>query len=165
MASSIPIQLTPFQNGDYESYRLLTKNPRVMEMITGRALSGMESITHFELLLQQNDVKAGFGNFKITRQDTGDFIGLAKLVLEDKASRQAEIGFMLLEKYWGKGIASVVTRQMIEFCRSQSDLLRLKAILDPLNKASRRILVKEGFVSEFLGEIDGLPGEVMSLVL
>ena len=165
MTASIPFTFAPFRAEDYPEYRQLTSNPGIMEMITGRALEETESRTHFDRVLQQNQIAPGFGNFKLMRQSDQAFIGLAKLVLNQPGDREAEIGFMLLEPYWGKGIASEATRQLLAFARSRKNLLNVKAILDPLNKASRKILVQEGFVSEFVGEIDGLPGEVMNLVL
>jgi len=165
MGSSIAFSFVPFREEDYTDYRSLTSSPRVMEMISGRALNENESRARFERALQQNQIAPGFGNFKIISDTDNAFIGLAKLVLAQEEDREVEIGFMLREPYWGKGIASEATRRLIDFARSKPQLLSVKAILDPLNKASRKILVAEGFVSEFVGEIDGLPGEVMNLVL
>lgn len=165
MAASITFKFIPFDQGDYSDYRLLTSNARVMEMISGHPLEETESRTQYDRLLQQNQVLSGFGNFKIIDEQDNTFIGLAKLVLSQKEDKEVEIGFMLLEPYWGKGIATAATRQLIEFARSKKELLRVRAILDPQNKASRKILVREGFVSEFVGDIDGMPGEIMNLVL
>lgn len=165
MTESIPFTLEPFCQSDYADYRSLTENPRVMEMVTGRALSEPESLARFENMLQQNKVAAGYGNFKILNQQSGEFMGLAKLVIEHPEDKEVEIGFILSEKYQRKGIASAATRQLIAFARQQKTVLRVKAILDPNNKASKKILLREGFVSQSVGDIDGLPGEVMVLVL
>lgn len=165
MPASVPFILVPFSETDYVHYRALTGNPEVMKMISGRALDEAESRAHFDRALQQNQIMTGFGNFKIIDAQNKAFIGLAKLVIADPEDKEVEIGFMLMEPYWGQGVASAATRQLIEFARTRPQLLRIKAILDPQNKASRKILVREGFVSEFVGEIDGLPGEVMDLVL
>lgn len=165
METAIPFMLVPFKEQDYADYRALTSNPKIMEMITGRPLSEQESRSHFDRLLQQNQVAKGFGNFRIISEENNAFMGLAKLVRQQLEDKEVEIGFLLMEQFQGKGIASAATRQLIDFARKDRSLLRVKAILDPLNSASRKILVREGFVSEFVGEIDGLPGEVMSLVL
>lgn len=165
MAASIAFTLVPFRAEDYADYRSLTSNARIMEKITGRPLEQTESRAHFERILQQNQVAPGFGNFRIVNEDNNEFVGLAKMVLQQAEDKEVEIGFMLLENYWGQGIASAATGKLIDFARSQPQLLRVRAILDPQNKASRKILVQAGFVSDFVGEIDGLPGEVMHLVL
>jgi len=44
--------------------------------------------------------------------------------------------------------------------KSDPELNRIYAIIDPDNTASRKILLKNGFVSEEVGKIDGLPSEV-----
>jgi hypothetical protein len=38
-----------------------------------------------------------------------------------------------------------------------------KAIIDPNNIPSRKILMNVGFTSEFIGDMDGLPGEILNL--
>jgi len=165
MAAAVCFTLVPFKKDDYQDFRALTQSDSVMEMITGGALSEAESQAHFEKILQQNQVAPGFGNFRIIDIDNNAFIGLAKLVMETAADKEVEIGFMLTAPYQGQGIATEATRRLIEVASAQKNLTRVKAILDPQNKASRKILISQGFVSEFVGEIDGLPGEVMSLVL
>ena len=165
MKTTIPFTLTLFTSQDYADYRSLTSSPQIMEMITGAPLSEQESVAHFDRILQQNEVAANFGNFKIIHRDTGEFMGLAKIVMEQPGDTEVEIGFMLRERFQHKGIASAATHQLIDFVRGQKSIIRIKAVLDPLNKASRRILVNEGFVSEFVGEPDGVPLEIMSLTL
>ncbi|OTW77740.1 GNAT family acetyltransferase [Bacillus thuringiensis serovar sumiyoshiensis] len=44
----------------------------------------------------------------------------------------------------------------------QTDVNVLKAIIDPNNIPSRKILLSVGFTSEKVREIDGLPGEILS---
>lgn len=163
--ASASFRLEHFTQADFADYLRLTGDDTVMSMITGRALDEVESRTNFDRILQQNKVNPKFGNFKILQAGTDEFIGLAKLVLLNSSDSEVEIGFMLLPKFWGKGIASSATKQLIEVAKSEQQLQKIKAVLDPQNKASRKILVNQGFVSEFLGEIDDLPGEVMQLLL
>lgn len=158
-------RLEHFTQADFADYLRLTGDDTVMSMITGRALDETESRTNFDRILQQNKVNPTFGNFKILDAGTDEFIGLAKLVILNSTDSEVEIGFMLLPEFWGKGIASSATKQLIEVAKSEPQLQKIKAVLDPQNKASRKILVNQGFVSEFLGEMDDLPGEVMQLLL
>ena len=44
----------------------------------------------------------------------------------------------------------------------QTDIKVLKAIIDPNNIPSRKILINIGFTYEKVCEIDGLPGEILS---
>ena len=73
----------------------------------------------------------------------------------------AELGYMLLPKYWGKGYGSRIAEALI-YMAEKTKVRRLTAIIDPNNIPSRKILIKHGFHSEKLCEINGLPGEILS---
>ena len=83
------------------------------------------------------------------------------IVLIQKQSNEAEIGYMILPKYWGRGYGTGVANQLIEIA-SLLGLEKIQAIIDPENVASRKILSNQGFISEIVCEIDGLPGEILS---
>lgn len=68
---------------------------------------------------------------------------------------------MLKPEYWGKGYGGQIAKVLIERAL-KLELKTLKAIIDPDNIASRKILIKRGFVSEKIGKFDGLPGEILS---
>ncbi|MDV2887909.1 GNAT family N-acetyltransferase, partial [Alkalihalophilus pseudofirmus] len=86
------------------------------------------------------------------------------LTLNENKIEEAEIGYMILPKYWGKGYGSTIAKQLIESAK-QTNLNILKAIIDPKNIPSRKILIKQGFSSEKVCEIDGLPGEILARFL
>jgi Acetyltransferases, including N-acetylases of ribosomal proteins len=69
-------------------------------------------------------------------------------LLEDVQRKTAEIGFWLGEEYWGKGIATEVCRQLIVFAFTYYDIIRLEAEVASPNKASVRVLKKNGFKRE-----------------
>lgn len=165
MASSITYRLDKVRDEDYDLYFQLVGNAEVMAMITDRPFETQEAQAGFEKLLEQNKVLADFGHFKISATATGAFMGFAKLVVDHKEGHEAEIGFMLLPQFWGHGIAGSATEELIASAKSMRTIRKIKAVLDPQNKASRKILVDNGFVSESLGEIDGLPEEVMYLLI
>lgn len=83
------------------------------------------------------------------------------LILNEEKKDEAEIGYMLLPKYWGKGFGSKIADVLIEKAK-QTSVKRLTAVIDPNNIPSRNILIKRGFRSEKICEIDGLPGEILS---
>jgi len=92
-------------------------------------------------------------------------LSVAKIEIKAKDDQEAEIGYMILPKFWGKGIASKVGKQLIEIAKSQEEINRLFAIIDPKNLPSRKILINNGFVSKEFKDFDGLPGEVLELTL
>ncbi|XP_050892626.1 uncharacterized protein LOC127098159 [Lathyrus oleraceus] len=63
--------------------------------------------------------------------------------------RSAELGYALSSKYWSKGIATLVVKQVIEVAFKEfSYLERLESRVDVENVASQRVLEKAGFQRE-----------------
>lgn len=159
------IILTKFTESDFTNYFKLVNNEKVMEMITERAIELEEAKKDFEKLIENNRLTPSFGNFKILNEDTNEFLGLAKLKITEANTTEAELGYILLPKYWGKGIASTVGRRLIEIGKKQNSLKRIFAIIDPKNIPSRKVLTNNGFYSKEFKDFDGLPGEILELNL
>ena len=155
------IKLEKFTELDFAVYFELVKNIKVMQMITERALTLEEAHTEFAKILSKNTYDVALGNYKILDAQTNDFIGLAKLELDRPTATTAELGYMLLPEYWGKGIASQVVTFLIEHAKQQAYLKDLMAIIDPENIASRKILINNGFHSQEFKDFDGLAGEIL----
>lgn len=156
------IYIEKFTSDDFEKYYSLISDEGVMAMITERAILIEEAKIYYDLLLKNNAQHESFGNFKVFQKETGDFIGLAKLAIEDNNLEEAELGYMLLPEYCGKGYGSEIAKLMLEKAINEKSLKKIVAIIDPNNKASRKILLNNEFVSEKVCEIDGLPGEILS---
>ncbi len=159
------IDLELFEVDDFKFYFSLVNNENVMEMITERAVPLEEAEADFAKLIKNNALDFHFGSFKILDRTTGDFIGLAKLEIEELGSVKAELGYMLLPVYWGKGIGSQVAKILIEKAYLQKHLQKLVAIIDPKNSPSRKILINNGFESVSFEDFDGLAGEILELKL
>jgi ribosomal-protein-alanine N-acetyltransferase len=147
---------------DFSDYYLLVSNEQVMAMVTERAIPLAEATATFEDLLKQNEKYPAFGRFKIFDAATDQFIGLGKLELSETIATEAELGYLLLPEYWGKGFGTEIANHFMALAASTPFLNRITAIIDPANLASRSILIRQGFISEFLGEIEGLPGEILA---
>ncbi|RLJ97893.1 GNAT family N-acetyltransferase [Tenacibaculum discolor] len=159
------IILTKFTESDFTNYFKLVNNEKVMEMITERAIELEEAKKDFEKLIENNRLTPSFGNCKILNEDTNEFLGLAKLKITEANTTEAELGYILLPKYWGKGIASTVGRRLIEIGKKQNSLKRIFAIINPKNIPSRKVLTNNGFYSKEFKDFDGLPGEILELNL
>ena len=57
-----------------------------------------------------------------------------------------EIGYGLLEEYWGKGYATEAVKAMTEWASFRNGVKRIEAETEENNTASRRVLEKSGFV-------------------
>ena len=161
----INIKLEKFTENDFALYFELVNNEKVMEMITERAIEKDEAKTNFNKLIQNNKLKENFGNFKIIETKNNEFVGLAKLEIKNSVDNEAELGYMVLPKYWGKGIAGKVGKQLIESVQKENQIERLFAIIDPKNLPSKKNLINNGFESKEFKDFDGLPGEILELKL
>lgn len=71
-------------------------------------------------------------------------IGFNKIIQGHKA----EMGYWLGRKYWGKGLMTEVVKYASRYAFKAFKLRRLQAYTFPLNKASMRVLKKNGFKFE-----------------
>lgn len=150
---------------DFPLHYKLVSNAKVMKMINGKPMNLVEAKEKYEQILRSNDVHPAFGYFKITDTQTGNFIGVAKLEIKEKESIEAELGYLILPEFWGKGIGSKIAGRLLGIAKSEGLLKKVFAIIDPQNIASRKILEKNGFQSKEFKDFDGLPGELLDLEL
>ncbi len=155
------LKLLKFQEDDFDSYYSLVSNDNVMAQITERAIPYDEAKTNFQKLIRRNEKYSKFGSYKIYNCLNEVFVGLGHLTLNEDQISEAEIGYMLLPEYWGKGYGTETAKKLIEIA-NQLDLMLITAIIDPENIPSRKILSNLGFVSQEFCEIDGLPGEILT---
>ena len=134
-----------------------------MRLITGRAYNKSEATARFEEVININSNNIETGYFKVILKSTGEPVGIAKIILTK--DDEAEIGYVILPDFWGKGFGSEISMKLVELSKSLQEIKSLIAIIDPENHASKKILVKCGFLLEKEGLIDGLPGEIYRLNL
>ncbi len=158
-------KLEKFTENDFYLYFELVNDEKVMEMITERALDINEAKSDFEKIIDNNKLNKNFGNFKILDEYSNEYIGFAKLEIKTKEDKEAELGYMILPKYWGKGIAGKVGKYLIESAKKLKEIESIYAIIDPKNIPSRKILTNNGFESIEFRDFDGLPGEILGLKL
>ena len=66
----------------------------------------------------------------------------------DIHAKNAEMCYMLSEKYWGQGIMTEAVKLMVEYCFKTFDITRIFARPFGTNKSSQRVLEKAGFTLE-----------------
>ncbi len=66
----------------------------------------------------------------------------------DIMKKNAELGYWLGEKYWGKGIISKAIREIIPWAFNTYDITRIYARPFGSNMVSQKVLEKAGFVLE-----------------
>lgn len=151
----VNLQFIKFEKKDFSSYYQLVSNEMVMAQITERAIPLDEAKLNYQRIINRNAETDIFGTYKIVKNET--FVGLGHLT--GKTAEEAEIGYMLLPEYWGKRYGSEIASHLIKLAILTNTRI-VKAIIDPCNIASRKILLNQGFSSEKICEMDGLPAEI-----
>ncbi len=79
----------------------------------------------------------------------GHLAGSIGFTLKDDVYRMtAEIGYFIAEEFWGKGVATAAIGLMVDYIAKNFDIVRVYAEVFEYNKASMRVLEKNGFYLE-----------------
>ena len=155
------IHFMKFEEADFPKYYDLVSDIRVMRQITEYALAEEEAKEKFKKLLARNRSCAQLGSFQVLETSSQAFIGLAHLTIDEEHPSKAELGYMLLPQYWNQGYGTE-TMGLLMNRAAECHLTELTAMIDPDNVASRKLLIRHGFHSTYLGTMDGLSTEILS---
>lgn len=82
-----------------------------------------------------------------------EFVGTISVKNIDLVNKKADLGYWIGEQYWGRGIASESLKLAIDYAFSaELEMKRLCAYVFPENKASIRVLEKNGMNK--IGEVN-----------
>jgi ribosomal-protein-alanine N-acetyltransferase len=147
--------LRRWQDSDREPFAAMNADPRVMEFFpstltreeSDRLIDDIES--HFD--------NRGFGLFatelKSERALIG-FIGLHVASFQAHFTPCVEIGWRIATPYWGKGLATEGSREVIRFAFEWLRLESLVSFTVPENVASRRLMEKLGMTHDPAEDFD-----------
>lgn len=152
-----------FEAEDFDLYLKIVSSDEVMRFITGKAPNLEESKKRYERILAVNNQQPLGGFFKV--YERGNLVGLAKLENYEKELDTYEVGYLLLEEYWGMGYGTVVCKDLIQFARNNELASFVIALIHPENIASRTVLTKNGLESYFVGTENEVPTEKLRLKL
>lgn len=99
------------------------------------------------------NVVSGDGKNGIFRAISVDGIIVGSISVEMKSdvyAKDAEIGYMLLSEYYGKGITTEASLRICDIAFAELDIERLTGYVCSPNIASQKVLLKSGF------ELEGL---------
>jgi RimJ/RimL family protein N-acetyltransferase len=132
-------------------------------MVTGRPDIESEARKRLERMLLINQENPKIGLYKVSLRSNGNFVGHAKL--EGTKKNEAEIGYLLMPEFWGKGYGSEIAEKLVDQGKLINEIHNLIAIIDPENIASKRILEKQGFQWDYDGMYIGLPASYYKMKL
>ena len=134
---------------DAEAILALRSNDEVMKYIPRAYLKTKEDA--LELIAMFDDkIENGIGiNWGIYFLDEPEkLLGIIGHYRIKPEHFRAEVGYMLFPDHKGKGIVSEALKKVVEYGFNEMKLHSIEAILDPENKGSEKVLLKNGFVKE-----------------
>ncbi|CAN1516168.1 RimL Acetyltransferases, including N-acetylases of ribosomal proteins [Flavobacteriaceae bacterium] len=134
---------------DTEAILSLRSNDEVMKYIPRPYLKNKEDATAL-IAMFDDKIENGIGiNWGITYLDEPNkLIGIIGHYRIKPEHYRAEVGYMLFPDHKGKGIVSEALKKVVEYGFNEMKLHSIEAILDPENKGSEMVLIKNGFVKE-----------------
>lgn len=75
----------------------------------------------------------------------GEFCGLAEIYGYRASLFKASVGYRLLQRYWGRGIATEALGLMVKYLLEETDVKIITASTMVKNQASANVLKKNGF--------------------
>ena len=63
-------------------------------------------------ILRENGTNDYFGRYLIEEKKNGALVGVAKL---EAYGEEVEIGYRIMEEYWGKGVATEIAKALLVF--------------------------------------------------
>jgi RimJ/RimL family protein N-acetyltransferase len=158
---------TKFTADDYEDFRKLEIEPKVVKYISGEVGTEEKIKEVFERLLSISNKYEHLGFCRVLSKSDNSFMGLSKITAyENKVNpvlKMAEVGYSLLPEYWGKGIATEIVARLIEYAKELGDIYELTGGTHPDNTASIKVLTKQGFTFFDTGFFNKQPSVIYKL--
>ena len=78
------------------------------------------------------------------KENPEQVIGDISIVAMDENDSSCEIGYILGQNYWGRGMMTEALKAVLDFCFTQADFQKVRARYASLNPASGRVMEKAG---------------------
>lgn len=140
---------------DVDGMFALDSNAEVHKYLGNKTVASKEETIKIIESIRQQYLDFGIGRWAIIEKETNAFVGWSGLkFVTDTINNQQnyyDLGYRLLPKFWGQGIATESAIASIEFAFNQLNCSEIYGIADVDNAGSNKILKKVGlqFVESF----------------
>ena len=138
----------------------LDADPEVHQYLGNKPVTSKEQIVAVINFIRQQYIDNGIGRWAIIDKSTNNFIGWTGLKyvkeLTNNHVNYYDLGYRILKKNWGKGIATATAIASLNFAFEKLNADAVYAMADCKNDASNKILKKIGFncIEQF--DLDGI---------
>ncbi len=136
---------------DFSSFHEMQGNSRVMRYTTGMPMTQAENEEDLKRVISlYHKANNDYWVWGIVRKEDAQWIGTCALINNEK--NENEIGYRLLERFWGMGYGMEITHGLIDYCFNQLKVDALVAYVHQENIVSIKILEQSGF--RFMSEVE-----------
>jgi [ribosomal protein S5]-alanine N-acetyltransferase len=132
------------ESTDLDSLFAICGNDELMKYTDNGAISKELTKKWIEVSINNYATK-GYGMSAVIFKANMEFIGYCGLVYS-KDVNDNELIYAIKKEYWGRQLATEMAAQMVRFGFEKIKLKTIFASIDPNNLASKKILLKLGFV-------------------
>ena len=160
------LHLRRVEDSDVNEIFTLRSNKETMKYIPRPLVKTKEdALEHIALIDSKIENNEGI-NWAITLKNDPKLIGIIGHYRIKPEHYRAEIGYMLLPKYQGKGIITEAIKEVVKYGFEKMKFHSIEAVIDPENLISEKVLLKNGFVKEaHLKENECFEGRFLDTVI
>ena len=159
------LHLRPFTAADRDAIHAIYSDPVVMRHVghgPHRSTADTDAaLSAFRRTLERR----GISFLAVIERSTGRLIGDAGLYPLEGADDDIELGYTLARDAWGRGYATEAAQALVEHARTELDVARVVATVDPANDASKHVLEKVGMTASGGRTAYGRPHAVYAVEL
>lgn len=131
----------PFVEDDLKYLLQLDADPETMSFFPGGARTQEEIKNNIKKYINSYNEK-GYSVFMVFNTQSGEFIGRAGF--GDIESGEIEVGYIVLKKYWGKGYASTILKNLLQWAKNNIEKNKIIAFTPLDHIASEKVMQKAG---------------------
>jgi len=145
---------------DIDGLFILDSDPEVHRYLGNKPVTTKDQIVGVINFIRQQYIDNGIGRWAIIDKKTNGFIGWTGLKfvtdLTNNHKNYYDLGYRLIKKYWGQGIATETALASLEYAFDKLNADEVYAMADCENEGSNKILKKVGliFIEKF--DLDGI---------
>lgn len=145
---------------DIDGMFTLDNDPEVHKFLGCKTIATRAQALEVISFIRQQYVSKGIGRWAIIDKKNGEFIGWTGLKfvteLTNKHKNYYDLGYRLIKKYWGKGIATETAIASLQYSFDRLNANVVYAMADVENISSNKILKKLGFSHIENFDLDGV---------
>jgi ribosomal-protein-alanine N-acetyltransferase len=139
----------------------LDSDKDVHQYLGNKPIKTIEQSREIINMIRQQYLDNGIGRWAVVEKSTNNFLGWTgfKLIKEltNHHINYYDLGYRLIKKYWGKGIATEAAKACLDYGFTALNQTNIYGMTDVNNKASRNVLEKTGLKYKETFSLNGVP--------